>query len=64
MKSREMAEPIEASSLYGHAPLVSFGFGIQFGVGDILRPVYAYDFPEMSSLESVSTAELQKQGVH
>ena len=31
----------------------SFGFGVQFNVGDFLRPVYAQAFPEMSSLESV-----------
>ena len=48
-----MAEPIEVSSLYSGAPLFSFGFGVQFNVGDFLRPVYARDFPEMYSLESV-----------
>ena len=48
-----MAEPVEASSLYSGAPLLSFGFGVQFNVGDFLRPVYAEDFPEMSPLESV-----------
>ena len=48
-----MAEPVEASSLYSGAPLFSFGFGVQFNVGDFLRPVYAQDFPEMSPLESV-----------
>ena len=53
MKSHEVAEPIEASSLYSDAPLFSFGFGVQFSVGDFLRPVYALDFPEMSSLERV-----------
>ena len=53
MTSIEVAEPIEASSLYSDAPLFSFGFGVQFNVGDFLRPVYAYDFPEMSSLERV-----------
>ena len=47
MKSHEVAEPIEASSLYSDAPLFSFGFGVQFDVGDILRPGYAYDFPNM-----------------
>ena len=41
MKSHEVAEPIEASSLYSDAPLLSFGFGVQFNVGDFLRPVYA-----------------------
>ena len=35
------------------APLFSFGFGVQFNVGDFLRPEYAWDFPEMSSLERV-----------
>ena len=35
------------------APLFSFGFGVQFNVGDFLRPMYAEDFPEMSPLESV-----------
>ena len=34
-----MAEPVEASSLYSGAPLFSFGFGVQFNVGDFLRPV-------------------------
>ena len=48
-----MAEPIEASSLYSDAPLFRFGVGVQFDVDDILRPVHAWDFPEMSSLESV-----------
>ena len=48
-----MAEPVEASSLYSGAPLFSFGFGVQFNVGDFLRPVYAEDFREMSPLESV-----------
>ena len=33
MKSHEVAEPIEASSLYSCAP--------QFNVGDFLRSVYA-----------------------
>ena len=41
-----MAEPVEASSLYSDAPL--FSFGVQFNVGDFLRPAYADDFPEMS----------------
>ena len=41
MKSHEVAEPIEAASLYSDAPLFSFGFGAQFNVGDFLRPVYA-----------------------
>ena len=41
MKSHEVAEPIEALSLYNDAPLFSFGFGVQFNVGDFLRPVYA-----------------------
>ena len=41
MKYHEVAEPIEASSLYSDAPLFSFGFGVQFNVGDFLRPVYA-----------------------
>ena len=41
MKSREVAEPIEASSLYRDDPFFSFGFGVQFNVGDFLRPVYA-----------------------
>ena len=41
MKSREVAEPIEASSLYCDAPLFSFGFGVRFNVGDLLRPAYA-----------------------
>ena len=27
--------------LYSGAPLFSFGFGVQFKVGDFLRPVYA-----------------------
>ena len=53
MKSHEMAESIEASSLYSDAPLFSFGFVVQFNVGDFLRPVFAWYFPEMSSLESV-----------
>ena len=48
-----MAEPVEASSLYSGAALFSFGFGVQFNVGDFLRPVYAEDFPEMSLLESI-----------
>ena len=48
-----MAESVETSSLYSGAPLFSFGFGVQFNVGDFLRPVYAEDFPVMSSLESV-----------
>ena len=39
--------------MYSGAPLFSFGFGVQFNVGDFLRPVYAEDFPEMSPLESV-----------
>ena len=47
-----MAEPIETSSLYGGAPLFSFGFGVQFDVDDILRPVNAKDFPTMLSLEN------------
>ena len=42
MESHEVAEPIEASSMYGGAPFFSLGFGVQFDVGDILRPVYAY----------------------
>ena len=50
-----MAEPVEASSLYSGPPLFSFGFGVQFNVGDFLRPVYAEDFPEMSPLESVDS---------
>ena len=50
-----MAEPIEASSLYSGAPLFSFGFGVQFDVGDILRLGYAFDFPEMSSLTEFSS---------
>ena len=41
MKSHEMAEPVEASSFYGGAPLFSLGFGVQFNVGDFHRPVYA-----------------------
>ena len=41
MKSHEVAEPIEASSLYSDAPLFSLGFGVQLNVGDFLRPVYA-----------------------
>ena len=41
-----MAEPVEASSLYS-----GFGFGVQFNVGDFLRPVYAEDFPEMSPFQ-------------
>ena len=48
-----MAEPVEASSLYSGAPLLSCGFGVQFNVGDFLRPVYAEDFPEMSSFEII-----------
>ena len=48
-----MAGPVEASSLYRDAPLLSFGFGVQFHGRAFLRPVYAYDFPERSSLESV-----------
>ena len=48
-----MTEPVEASSLYSGAPLFSFSFGVQFNVGDFLGPVCAYDFPEISSLESV-----------
>ena len=48
-----MFEPVEASSLYSGAPLFGFGFGVQFNVGDFLRPVYAEDFPEISPLESV-----------
>ena len=51
MMPREVAEPIEVSSLYSDAPLFSFGFGVPFNVGAFLRPVYAYDFPEMFSLE-------------
>ena len=41
MKYHEVAEPIEVSSLYNDAPLFSLGFGVQFNVGDFLRPVYA-----------------------
>ena len=41
MKSHEVAEPIEASSLYGDDPLFSFAFGEQLNAGDFLRPVYA-----------------------
>ena len=37
--------------MYSGAPL--FSFGVQFNVGDFLRPVYAEDFPEITSLESV-----------
>ena len=56
MKSHEVAEPIEASSLYSDAPLFSFCFGVtlQFNVGDFLRSVYANNFPEMSSLKRVN----------
>ena len=39
--------------IYSGAPFFSFGFGVQFNVGDFLRPVYTEDFPEMSPLESV-----------
>ncbi len=38
-QSHEMAEPVEAPSLYSGAQL--FSFGVQFNVGDFLRPVYA-----------------------
>ena len=38
MKYHEVAEPIEASSLYSDAPLFSLGVGVQFDVGDFLRP--------------------------
>ena len=48
-----MAEPVEASSLYSGAPLFSFGYGVQFNVGDFLRPVYSEDFHEMSPLKSL-----------
>ena len=48
-----MAEPVEASSLYSGAPLFSFGFGVQFNVGNFLRPVYSEDFHEMSPLKSL-----------
>ena len=34
MKYHEVAEPIEASSLYTGALLFSFGFGVRFNVGD------------------------------
>ena len=44
--SREMAEPIEVSSLYSGTPLFSFAFGVQCNVGD---------FHVMSSLESVDS---------
>ena len=40
-KSHEVAEPIEASSLYSDAPLFSFGFDVQFNVDDFLRPMSA-----------------------
>ena len=41
MKYHEVAEPIEASSLYSDVLLFTFGFGVQFNVGDFLRPAYA-----------------------
>ena len=40
-------------SSYGGAPLFSFHFGVQFNVADVLRPVCAYVFSEMSPLENV-----------
>ena len=40
----EVSDPVEASSLYGGCPLFSFGFGVQFDVGDYIRPVYARVF--------------------
>ena len=46
MQSREMAEPIEVSSLYSGTPLFSFAFGVQCNVGD---------FHVMSSLETVDS---------
>ena len=48
MQSREMAEPIEVSSLYSGTPLFSFAFGVglQCNIGD---------FHVMSSLETVDS---------
>ena len=39
MESREVANPVDSSSLFGGAQF--FGVGVLFDVGDILVPVYA-----------------------